>query len=294
MTQPFAHMDITEVFCDVDDFCKVFEPLLSGLLLPEVTGATLPKTRMTLSEVMTVLIGFHGSRYRTFKDYYLLLVLLYWKRAMPNLVSYNRFVELMSYALLGLCCYLQTCKGELTGFSFIDSTSLKVCHPKRATGHKVFADFATWGKNSIGWWYGFKLHLVINECGELLAFKVTPANVDDRAIVPDLVEGMVGRMFGDKGYISAQLFNQLYANGLKLVTRVRRNMKNQLVEMFDKQMLRHRGVIESVNDQLKHLCQIDHSRHRSVINFMVNLVAGLIAYTYHPEKPSVLWEPALL
>jgi hypothetical protein len=288
VTRPFAHMDITEVFCDVDDFCKVFEPSLTSLLLPEVTGARLPRCRMTLSEIMTVLIGFHGSRYRTFKDFYTLLVLPSWKKAMPGLVSYNRFVELMSYALVGLCCYLHTCKGEVTGYSFIDSTSLKVCHVKRATSHKVFADFSTWGKNSVGWWYGFKLHLIINE---ILAFKVTPANVDDRAVVPAMTEGIMGRMFGDKGYISERLFHQLYENGLKLVTKVRRNMKNKLVELFDKEMLRHRGVIESVNDQLKNLCQIEHSRHRSVTNFMVNLVAGLIAYTYSPDKPSVCWEP---
>jgi len=284
-------MDITEVFCDVDDFCKVFQPILEGLLLPEVTGARIPKCRMTLSEIMTVLIGFHGSRYRTFKDFYTLHVLPCWKQAMPGLVSYNRFVELMSYALVGLCCYLHTCKGEVTGYSFIDSTPLEVCHNKRASSHKVFADFATWGKNSVGWWYGLKLHLIINEQGELLSFKVTPANVDDRAVVPDMTQGIVGWIFGDKGYISEKLFKQLHEHGLKLVTKIKRNMKNKLVELFDKEMLRHRGVIESVNDQLKNQCQIDHSRHRSITNFMVNLVAGLIAYAYDPYKPSVKWEP---
>ena len=120
---------------------------------------------------------------------------------------------------------------------------------------------------------------------------MTPANVDDRAVVPDMTQGIVGRIFGDKGYISEKLFKQLHEHGLKLVAKIKRNMKNKLVELFDKEMLRHRGVIESVNDQLKNQYQIDHSRHRSITNFMVNLVAGLIAYAYDPYKPSVKWEP---
>ena len=142
-----SHLDMTEVFCDLDDFCQVFEPLLAQMLLPEVVGQSRPKTRLTLSEIMTILIGFHGSRYRTFKDFYRLQVMPYWSKAMPNLVSYNRFVELMSSALLALCCYFEyCCKGEVTGTSFIDSTALKVCHKNRANSHKVFAGLAEWGK----------------------------------------------------------------------------------------------------------------------------------------------------
>jgi hypothetical protein len=287
MQRGMSHLDITQIFSDLDDFCQVFEPLLQGLLLPEVSGVPNPKSRMSLSEIMTVLVGFHGSGYRTFKDFYTLQVQTCWKSAMPNLVSYSRFVELMSWALLGLCCYLNSCRGEVTGTSFIDSTPLKVCHTKRASGHQVFADFAAWGKNSIGWYYGFKLHLVINDRGELLAYKITPANVDDRQVVPELTHHIVGKIFGDKGYISEKLFKQLYERGLQLITRIRSNMKNKLMQMNDKLTLNRRGIIESVNDQLKNACQIEHTRHRSVINFMVNLVAGLIAYCYLPNKPSL-------
>lgn len=180
-----SHLDITEIFCDVDDFCQVFEPLLNQMLLPEVSGQKVLKSRLTLSEIMTILIGFHGSRYRTFKDFYNLQVIPGWSKAMPNLVSYNRFVELMSRALLGLCCYFQSCRlGSVTGVSFIDSTGIKVCHNNRVQSHKVFAELAKWGKNSMGFYFGFKLHLVINDLGEILNFKVTPANVDDRPCRP--------------------------------------------------------------------------------------------------------------
>lgn len=186
-----------------------------------------------------------------------------------------------------LCRFLHTRTGEVTGISFIDSTPIEVCHPARASSHKVFKGLVKWGKNSVVWYFGFKLHIVINERGELLAFKLTPANVDDRNPFPDLTKDIFGKLFGDRGYISQQLFEQLYERGLQLITKSKKNMKNRLVKLIDKILLRKRAVIESVNDFLKNLCQIEHSRHRSVFNFLVNLLAGLAAYTYLPQKPSL-------
>ena len=139
----------------------------------------------------------------------------------------------------------------------------------------------------MGWFFGFKLHLVINECGELLAVQLTPGNIDDRQPVPSLTRQLVGKLFGDKGYISAALFENLWSHGLQLVTHIRRNMKNALMPLIDKILLRKRSLIETVNDQLKNISQIEHTRHRSPVNFMVNLIAGLIAYTHQPKKPSL-------
>jgi hypothetical protein len=249
----------------------VFEPLLNQMLLPEVSGQKLPKSRLTLSEIMTILIGFYGSPYRTFKDFYKLQVIPGWSKALPNLVSYNRLVELMSRALLGLCCYFHSCRlGSVTGVSFIDSTGIKVCHNNRARSHKVFAELAEWGKNSMGFYFGFKLHLVINDFGEILNFQVTPANVDDRRVVPELTQEISGKIFGDKGYISSRLFKELHERGLQLISRLKKNMKNKLMLLSDKMRLNQRGIIESVNDPLKNMCQIEHTRHRKVANFMVN------------------------
>jgi len=236
---------------------------------------------------LTILIAFHGSGYKTFKEFYTLCVKPHWRNAFPSLVSYNRFVELSRWALMLLCCYLYTRTGEVTGISFIDSTPIEVCHTKRATSHKVFKGHVTWGKNSIGWFYGFKLHLIINDLGELLAFKLTPANVDDRKPVPDLTKNLIGKLFGDRGYISQALFEDLHQRGLQLITRYKKNMKNKLVPLIDKILLRKRAVIESVNDFLKNICQIEHTRHRSVFNFLANLLAGLVAYTYLEKKPSL-------
>jgi hypothetical protein len=282
------HLDITEIFCQLDDFYQTFEchyqqqPLLMGTEQPRFY-----RSRMSLSEVMTIVIAFHGSGFRTFKDFYTLQVLPDWRPAFPMLVSYNRFVELMPWALLLLCCFLHTRRGEITGISFIDSTPIEVCHPCRSKSHQVFEGLVGWGKNSMGWHYGFKLHLIINDRGELLAFKLTPGNVDDRTPVPDMAEDLFGKLFGDRGYLSQALFETLFEQGLELITRHKKNMKQKLVKLMDKILLRKRALIETVNDQLKNICQIEHSRHRSVWNFMVNILAGLIAYTYQPKKPSL-------
>ena len=139
----------------------------------------------------------------------------------------------------------------------------------------------------MGWFYGFKLHLVINEQGELLAVQLTPGNVDDRAPVSKLTKGILGKLFGDKGYISSKLFAELWNRGLQLVTHICRNMHNKLMPLMDKILLRKRSLIETVNDQLKNIAQIEHTRHRSVTNFLVNLVSGLISYTFQPKKPSL-------
>jgi hypothetical protein len=232
-------------------------------------------------------VGFHLSGYRTFKSCYLGQVLRYQRPYYPGLVSYNRFVELLPGSLMPLCCFLVSRFGRCSGISFIDSTKISVCHNRRIGSHKVMAEFAAWGKTSVGWFYGFKLHLVINDQGELPGVKITAGNVDDRDPVPELAHSLFGKLFGDRGYISQPLFEQLWEQGVQLVTKVRKNMKNKLLPLFDKLLLRKRSIIETVNDQLKNISQIEHSRHRSPFNFFVNLIAGLVAYTCREKKPSL-------
>lgn len=165
--------------------------------------------------------------------------------------------------------------------------SLAVCHNRRISRNRVFRGLAQRGKTSIDWFYGFKLHLIINECGELLAFQITPGNVDDRQPVPKMSKGLWGKLFGDRGYLSQPLFEQLFQEGLSFFTNRKRNMKPQLLHLYDKILLRKRALIETVNDQLKNQSQLEHTRHRSSVNFMINLVAALVAYTHQPKKPSL-------
>jgi hypothetical protein len=136
---------------------------------------------------------------------------------------------------------------------------------------------------------------VVNDRGDLLAFCLTPGNVDDRRPVPKLVKRLFGKLFGDRGYVSQPLAEQLFVTqGLQLITKLRKNMHNRLLEWSDKLLLRKRAIIETIIDQLKNISQIEHTRHRSPLNFLVNLVAGLIAYCHQPKKPSLGLGPRTL
>jgi hypothetical protein len=245
---------------------------------------------------MTIVILFQQSGYRTFKAFYTQDVQVHLRGEFPQLVSYSRFVELLPRVLVPLSVYLHTQLGHCSGISFIDSTALAVCHTARIGQHRVFAVDARRGKTSVGWFYGFKLHLVVNDRGELLAFCLTPGNVDDRRPVPRLVRRLFGRLFGDKGYISQALAEQLFVlHGVHLITKLRTNMRQVVLAAADKLLLRKRALIETIVDQLKNVCQIEHSRHRSPYAFVVHLMAGLIAYCHLPKKPSLdLGLPALL
>ena len=175
----------------------------------------------------------------------------------------------------------------------MDSTALSVCDNHRIHNHKVFAQVAQRGKGSMGWFYGFKLHLVVNDCGELLACQITPGNVDDREPVPALSRRLFGKLIADRGYISKALFEQLLDTfGVQLITKLRKNMKNRLMPWMDKLLLRKRAIIESIIDQLKNVSQIEHTRHRSPVNCFVNILAGLIAYCHQPKKPALNLFPA--
>jgi hypothetical protein len=280
-------MSLLALFCDVDDFCLAFEQYLDQHRIGQARGKRGPKPVLSLSEVMTIIIHFHQSNYRHFKVYYTQHVMVHLRSEFPNLVSYNRFVELMPGALLPLTAYLRTHLAVATGIAFIDSTPLAVCHNRRIARHKVFDGLAARGKTSMGWFYGFKLHLIVNDQGELITFYLTPGNVDDRKPVPHMAKNLWGKLFGDKGYISQPLFDQLFEQSVQLITPIRKNMKNRLMPLIDKVLVRKRAIIETINDQLKNISQVAHTRHRSVDNFLVNLVAGLIAYTHQPKKPSL-------
>ena len=211
------------------------------------------------------------------------------RKAFPELVSYSRFVTLLPRVARLLWAYAQARCGRCTGIAFVDSTPLRVCHNRRISRHKVFHMLAARGQCFLGWFYGFKLHLVVNEYGEVLAFSLTPGNVDDRKPVPQLARRLFGKLFGDKGYLSQALFEQLWQHNVHLITALKAKMKNRLLPLLDKLLLRKRYLIETINDQLKHVSQIEHSRHRSPVNFVINVLAGLVAYTWQSKKPAINW-----
>lgn len=281
---------LIEIFCHIDDFNSVFINELQTHQLTDGTRKRIKPCQMSESEIMTIVVFFHLMHFRDFKHYYLFYVSKHLCREFPHLVSYNRFVELMNANLLPLVVFLKTrCLGKCTGISFADSTPLRACHIKREHSHKVLKGIASKGQCSIGWFFGLKLHFIINDKGEILDFVLTPGNVDDREPLTgtNLLNKIYGKLFADRGYISQSLFEKLFIDGIHLITKLRKNMKNSLMHISDKLMLRKRALIETVFDELKNICQIEHTRHRSQEGYIVNVIAGLIAYCYLPKKPSL-------
>ena len=283
-------MNIITLFCNIDDFFLAYEKWQATHCLPETTPQETRGRPRQLhpSEVMTILIAFHQSGYRMFKHFYERHVCVYWRAEFPHLVSYSRFVQLKKEVLMLLRFYFHVHSGECSGISFVDSTRLRVSDNKRISSHRVFAEHAGRSKTSMGWFYGFKLHLIINEKGDLLGFQVTPGNTDDRQPLWELSsEGFFGKLYGDKGYISKDLREFLKAQGIHLCYKVRKNMKPLPLSISDEVLLKKRTIIESVIKELKTQTQVEHSRHRSFANFQVNVISALIAYQLLESKPSV-------
>lgn len=285
---------LTELFCLIDDFCRLFEPTWEQHLLTSGNKKRKRRSTLSLSELMTLTILFHQLRFRQFKIFYQDYVCRHLRAEFPRLPSYNRFVELMPRCAAPLAALFEGLKGRCDGISIVDATSLVVCDNKRIHRHRVFKDHAERGKTSMGWFYGFKLHVIINSKGELLRLKLTPGNVDDRKPLPELCKGLFGQLFADKGYIARWLTEELAEQDLQLITTLKKNMKPVLRTDFEKAILRRRSLIETVFDELKNLCQIEHTRHRSVSNFLVNLMAGVVAYCLADKKPTLKLTPVNL
>ena len=281
---------ITDIFCVIDEFCQNFKQNTENFILGKKSKRP---PRMSDSEVICILILFHLGGFRCLKHFYLFYVQQHMQSEFPATVSYSRFVELSQKVILPMTIFLKTCcLGKCSGISFVDSTPIRVCNNKRIKRNKVFKGIAEVGKSTMGWFYGFKLHIVINDRGEILNFAITQANVDDREPLKNesFLKAIFGKLFADKGYISKKLTDILFVSGIHLVTSIRNNMKNSLMTMSDKILFRKRSVIETVNDELKNICQVEHSRHRSFTNFIANMVAGLIAYSFFPKKPSIKYQ----
>lgn len=284
--------NLVEIFCILDEFCKYLEPELKKRAIesyPEKARRN-RKPVMSDSEIMLIMILFHTYRFRDLKSFYTMYICKHMKSEFPRTISYNRFVERQAKVGVHLLLFLQTCAlGKCTGISIIDSTPLVACHIKREYTNKTMKGFAAKGKCTMGWFYGFKLHLVINDKGEIIQWLLTPGNIDDREPLKckKFTEILFGKLFADRGYISQDLFEKLFIDDIHLVTRIKKNMKNSLMNLYDKLILRKRAIIETVNDELKNVCHIEHTRHRSIENFAVNLFAGLIAYNLLPKKPEM-------
>ena len=241
---------------------------------------------LSLAEMLLIMVLFHSSPYKTFKDFwfYGLQKQNEYRPYFNELPSYERFVTLMPRLLLPSYLLVHWFSGERSGIYFVDSTKLAVCHNARGRHHKVFRRMAQWGRSSMGWFFGLKLHLVINNQGQIMAVRITAANVHDRHPLAALTAGLQGKVFGDKGYISKKMMHQLWQRGLHLITGICRDMKNHLMPLMDKLLLRKRFIIETLLVKLKSHMGLEHTRHRSPRNALVHIFSCLAAYTLAQPK----------
>ena len=279
---------LIELFICLDDFCIALEEWKSPQ--PQFQHSVTNHPWMHDSEMLAILVFYQFSGYKCFQYYYEQYVSRGLRSYFPQLISYERFVALIPRLLPGLYVFLKwrTMLSLRSGWYIIDSKPLPVCHTRRIHSNRVFESQAARGKSSMGWFYGFKVHLIINQQGEIINFVFTPGNVADnnQEVLRHLFAGLKGKCFADKGYMTA-LFEEFYQQGLQLITKVRSNMKNKLLLLEDKLKLRKRAVVESVNDILTSVFDLEHTRHRSAGNAMAHMLAALTAYCFYEGKPSV-------
>ena len=279
-------IDTTAAFCCLDDFCKTYEDWEQAGRIG-VDGTRQRDHMLSLSERLLIMTMFHNSAYKDFKHYYEHGIKHEYAELFGQTPCYARFVALMKHLLVPFAILLHSLKGEETGVYFTDSSKLAVCHNRRITRNRVFKNLAKRGRTTMGWFFGFKLHIVINHKCEIMAIKITGGNVDDRKPLEKMVGALRGKLFADKGYIGKELFTKLWRGGLHLITGIRKTMKNYLMPWFDKVVLRKRFIIETVFDKLKSAMSLEHSRHRSPVNAFVHILSCLVAYCFSSNKPKI-------
>jgi len=280
---------LVETFCIFDDFCKSIKTQWEAMQLTDGKKASRkhgPEGGLIDSEIMTLLVLYHTSRFKNFKTFYNGVVLGMLRTYFPGAPCYERFLTLTKRVWALLAFFMASRMGRKTDIYYIDSTPLVVCHNRRINRHKTFAGLAERGKTSTGWFFGFKLHLVFNHQREIVALKLTPGNISDAAPVPELTKDLVGKLFGDKGYIGQKLAHELLRRGLALMTRVRKNMKSLPVSFLDKALLNGRNIAETIIGHIKEFSSLRLPKHRSVFNAFTHITAAIIAYQLNPLPPA--------
>lgn len=279
MTQNY-NLIISE-FCITDDFTQTVE------IKKLVNVKRLRKHKLAISEIIYIARKFYTSGYQTFKDFYTKFVTVFWRQWFPNLPSYNRFNELMRRYVPAIeTQFLQWLMGKLrteSSVAIVDSSKLQICHMlrKKRAKKSLLKRSARIGKNLAGFYFGFKLHFLMDMHGQPLNFRVTAANVDDRRALRTMLDGFRGTVVGDKGYLSAQLSKDLAKSGIRLLTRVKSNAKQILpCTAHDRYLLQSRSFIETVFSKLKLGFNLEHSRHRSISGFMTHIFLCISSYYF--------------
>lgn len=282
-------MDLVAIFYHVDNFCKQFEKWRINRFLMLAGSSEKSRGNLVESEIMSIMIYYAAcsNDFKHFKAFYRHKHAEL-KNAFPNLVSYERIIELKESVELHMIVFLMSLFAECTGVSYVDSAKIEACSTKRAQRHKTLAGLAQWGKTGSGWFYGFKIHVVANHLREIVNVCITPGNIADNNehVIKKMTSNLFGKIFGDKGYIlNETLWADIYYQGLQFIFHLRANMKPKLMLMEDKMLLRKRAsVIETLFGILKDRMSLQYTRVRSIYGFVCNIISMLIAYQLKVTK----------
>jgi len=276
------------IFVIVDDFCKIYQEWVRHKLISNGKQRN-KEGKLSLSESISIMIFYHFSEFKTLKAYYKYVVQS--GGLFKNPPCYDRFIQIIPSLFLPIMIMMHYLSGRKNGTYYADSTHFAVCKNIRIMRHKTFARIAARGHSSIGWFYGFKLHMIINDKSEIIALQITQGNKNDRKPFEEMAisQSLKGKCYADKGYISRDLFSRLYERGLTLITGIRKDMRNYLMPLLDKLFLRKRFIIETIFGYIKEQFNIRPNKHRSPTNFFVSLFAALLAYQIKPNKPSIAY-----
>jgi hypothetical protein len=277
---------LVEVFCEVDDFCQTFQNKFESHMIGNGQGPRGPNPGLAEAEIITLLLVLHSSGFKYLKNFYNSPMGEVLRRYFPGMPCYERFIALQQRAFPPLMAFLFSKLGKKTGIYYIDSTALPVCHNRRIGQHKTFTELAARGKTSMGWFFGFKLHLVFNDLNEIVALRLTPGHVSDTAPVPALTKDLLGKLFGDKGYLGKKLAGELLHRGLTLYTRVRKHMKSLPISMIDKMLLNGRHMAETIIGSIKGFSSLNLPKYRLPSNAFLHIMAAVVAYQLDPIKPN--------
>lgn len=282
--------DHTELFCLIDDFCIRFKPIYLKNLKDSGVIKRCRDAFLELSEIIYLATWFHLSNYRTFK-HFIAFVGFYHRKDFKTLPCYQRINALVAQHAYAIIAFFEALlvKPKLDHIHLVDSTPLAVCKNTRINRHRTFRATAGRGKSSTGWFYGFKLHLIVNRACEIVSALVTPGNVADvTALFPLFQRHPVqGKLFGDRGYISEAYKQLLGSRQCEMITRARANMTQPVFSPEDEHYMCQRNLIETVNSQLKDDLGIEHSRHRSWRGYIAHVYASLIAYQCVTTKAKI-------
>lgn len=278
-------LDSTELFCVIDDFFLKFESVYWEFLKQNSRCLRIRPAQLSISEIIFIAIWYKTSHFNNFKAFFTSLKHDKW-HLFKSLPCYQRMIYLVNTHQLAL--HFALMKGHQSAYLWIDSTTLVVCKNQRIQRHKSLSAIATRGKSSMGWFFGCKLHLLMNQSGEIVNTALSNGHIADIKIVERLVEGLAAKLYADRGYISHNLKTKLNDQDIDLITHHRKNMRFIQLSKADEYHLKQRNKIETLFSLLKGTYNLVTSKARSVAGYLAGVYASLCAYQLcHQNKPMI-------